>query len=62
MANLGIKHNRTQKLWLNDYPSVPSLRIETHKGGERCLWKANTTVAKMEQTKRFLMKTWKRVN
>lgn len=60
MANLGIQRNRTQKLWLNEYSSAPTLRIEGAPGGFRCLWKEKTTTKKMESTRNFLSKTWKR--
>lgn len=47
--------------YLNDYPThVPSIRIESTAGGERCLWRERTTLRKMEETKRYLEACWDR--
>lgn len=60
---LNIKHSPTALHYLNDYPqAVPSLRIERSRGGERCLWKARTTLKKMEETKTYLTKCWSRID
>lgn len=45
--------------YLNEYSTQPrSLRIELERGGERCLWKAKTSLKQMEETKRYLETLW----
>lgn len=53
------KSTKRSLYYLNDYCNAkPSLRIESTRGGERCLWRARTTIKKMEETKRYLDKCW----
>jgi len=53
------KRAKRRLYYLNDYGhAVPRLRIETRRGGERCLWRERTVLWKMEQTKLYLEKCW----
>ena len=46
--------------YLNDYLVGPDrLRIESKRGGDRCLWHEKASLTAMQTTKRYLEKTWK---
>jgi hypothetical protein len=58
-AEVKLKRANRRLYYLNDYGlGVPRLRIESTRGGERCLWRAITVIAKMEETRRYLEKCW----
>ena len=41
--------------FLNEYATPQrSLRVELERGGERCLWKAKTSMKKMLETKKYM--------
>lgn len=55
-----FKKTKSHLYYLNEYRAQANpLRIETTRGGDRCLWKARTYLSKMEETKKFLLKSWK---
>jgi hypothetical protein len=45
-------------MYLNQYQEAPRFRIETSRGGSRCLWKAITSRKKMEETRAFIVRCW----